>query len=138
MSEALTCILPGTWVFHHKNLPSGEIKKYKGRHCVRSDLHLLSMLFALWMHHTVILTPLLSCTGAGTAGTGRTAGPAGGRAAMDMSGSNKQCTSDGMMYPYYRLCCLRAVYYNYKCTLKCTIIQSVQMRVLCSTINCSA
>lgn len=38
MSEAKTKILPGTWVFRVKRNPSGEIKKYKARYCVRGDL----------------------------------------------------------------------------------------------------
>ena len=38
MSNAKTKILPGTWVFRLKRNPSGEIKKYKGRYCVRGDL----------------------------------------------------------------------------------------------------
>ena len=38
MSEAKTKILPGTWVFRIKRKPSGEIKKYKARYCVRGDL----------------------------------------------------------------------------------------------------
>ena len=38
MEEATTKILPGTWVFRRKRTPSGKIKKYKGRYCVRGDL----------------------------------------------------------------------------------------------------
>jgi hypothetical protein len=38
MSEALTKILPGTWVFRKKRSPSGEIRKFKARYCVRGDL----------------------------------------------------------------------------------------------------
>ena len=38
MSEAKTKILPGTWAFRRKRSPDGEIKKYKGRYCVRGDL----------------------------------------------------------------------------------------------------
>ena len=37
-SEAKTKILPGTWTFRCKRTPDGEIKKYKGRYCVRGDL----------------------------------------------------------------------------------------------------
>ena len=37
-SEAKTKILPGTWTFRRKRTPDGEIKKYKGRYCVRGDL----------------------------------------------------------------------------------------------------
>ena len=37
-SDAKTKILPGTWVFRRKRNPSGEVKKYKGRYCVRGDL----------------------------------------------------------------------------------------------------
>ena len=37
-SDAKTKILPGTWTFRHKRTPDGEIKKYKGRYCVRGDL----------------------------------------------------------------------------------------------------
>ena len=36
--EATSKILPGTWTFHHKRTPNGEVKKYKGRYCVRGDL----------------------------------------------------------------------------------------------------
>ena len=38
MSEAKSKIIPGTWVFRVKRTPSGEIKKYKARYCVRGDL----------------------------------------------------------------------------------------------------
>lgn len=38
MSDAKSKIIPGTWVFRVKRTPSGEIKKYKGRYCVRGDL----------------------------------------------------------------------------------------------------
>ena len=38
MSEALTKILPGAWVFRKKRSPSGEIRKFKARYCVRGDL----------------------------------------------------------------------------------------------------
>ena len=38
MSEAETKILPGTWAFRRKRSPDGEIRKYKGRYCVRGDL----------------------------------------------------------------------------------------------------
>jgi hypothetical protein len=31
-------IIPGTWVFRRKRTPSGEVKKHKGRYCVRGDL----------------------------------------------------------------------------------------------------
>jgi hypothetical protein len=37
-SAAETKIIPGTWVFRRKRTPDGEIKKYKGRFCVRGDL----------------------------------------------------------------------------------------------------
>lgn len=37
-SDAKTKILPGTWVFRRKRNPSGEVKKHKGRYCVRGDL----------------------------------------------------------------------------------------------------
>ena len=37
-SEVKTKILPGTWTFRRKRTPDGEIKKYKGRYCVRGDL----------------------------------------------------------------------------------------------------
>ena len=35
---AKTKILPGTWVFRRKRAPTGIIKKFKGRYCVRDDL----------------------------------------------------------------------------------------------------
>ena len=38
VEDATTRILPGTWVFKRKRSPTGEIKKYKGRYCVRGDL----------------------------------------------------------------------------------------------------
>ena len=38
MANARTKIIPGTWVFRVKRSPSGEIKKYKARYCVRGDL----------------------------------------------------------------------------------------------------
>lgn len=38
MSEATTKILPGTWAFRRKRTPDGEVKKWKGRYCVRGDL----------------------------------------------------------------------------------------------------
>ena len=38
ISEATSKIIPGTWVFRVKRNPSGEIKKYKARYCVRGDL----------------------------------------------------------------------------------------------------
>ena len=38
MSEAKSKIIPGTWVFRVKRNPSGEIKKYKARYCMRGDL----------------------------------------------------------------------------------------------------
>jgi len=38
MSEATSKILPGTWAFRRKRTPDGEIKKWKGRYCVRGDL----------------------------------------------------------------------------------------------------
>ena len=31
-------ILPGTWSFRRKKTPSGELKKYRSRYCVRGDL----------------------------------------------------------------------------------------------------
>jgi hypothetical protein len=37
-SSAETKILPGTWAFRRKRTPDGEIKKWKGRYCVRGDL----------------------------------------------------------------------------------------------------
>ena len=36
--EATERILPGTWAFRIKRTPDGEIKKFKGRYCVRGDL----------------------------------------------------------------------------------------------------
>ena len=36
--EATSKILPGTWTFRRKRTPDGEVKKYKGRYCVRGDL----------------------------------------------------------------------------------------------------
>ena len=38
ISDAKTKILPATWVFCRKRSPTGEIKKYKARWCVRGDL----------------------------------------------------------------------------------------------------
>ena len=38
MSSAKGKIIPGTFVFRRKRSPDGEIKKYKGRFCVRGDL----------------------------------------------------------------------------------------------------
>ena len=38
MSDAKMKILPGTWAFRVKRTPDGQIKKYKGRYCVRGDL----------------------------------------------------------------------------------------------------
>ena len=38
MSDAKLKIIPGTWVFRVKRTPSGEIKKFKARYCVRGDL----------------------------------------------------------------------------------------------------
>ena len=38
MADAKARIIPGTWVFRVKRSPSGEIKKYKARFCVRGDL----------------------------------------------------------------------------------------------------
>lgn len=38
MSDARSKIIPGTWVFRVKRTPDGEIKKFKGRYCVRGDL----------------------------------------------------------------------------------------------------
>ena len=38
MSQAEARIIPGTWVFRIKRAPSGEIKKFKARYCVRGDL----------------------------------------------------------------------------------------------------
>ena len=38
MHEAKSKILPGTWVFRRKRAPTGVIKKFKGRFCVRGDL----------------------------------------------------------------------------------------------------
>ena len=38
MSEATERILPGTWTFRLKRTPDGEVKKFKGRYCVRGDL----------------------------------------------------------------------------------------------------
>jgi hypothetical protein len=37
-SEATSNILPGTWTFRRKRTPDGEVKKLKGRYCVRGDL----------------------------------------------------------------------------------------------------
>jgi Reverse transcriptase (RNA-dependent DNA polymerase) len=37
-SEATSKILPGTWAFRRKRTPDGEVKKWKGRYCVRGDL----------------------------------------------------------------------------------------------------
>ena len=36
--EVTSKIFPGTWTFCHKRTPNGEVKKYKGRYCVRGDL----------------------------------------------------------------------------------------------------
>ena len=36
--EATSKILPGTWTFRRKRTPDGEVKKYKGRYCMRGDL----------------------------------------------------------------------------------------------------
>ena len=33
ISDAKSKIIPGTWVFHVKQMPDGEIKKYKARFC---------------------------------------------------------------------------------------------------------
>ena len=38
LSDAKGKILPGTWTFRRKRTPDGEIKKYKGRWCLRGDL----------------------------------------------------------------------------------------------------
>jgi hypothetical protein len=38
VTEATGKILPGTWAFRRKRTPDGEIKKWKGRFCVRDDL----------------------------------------------------------------------------------------------------
>ena len=38
MHEAKSKILPGTWVFRRKQVPTGVIKKFKGRFCVHGDL----------------------------------------------------------------------------------------------------
>ena len=38
MSDAKSKIIPGTWVFRVKRSPSGEIRKFKARFCVRGDL----------------------------------------------------------------------------------------------------
>jgi hypothetical protein len=38
ISQAVTRILPGTWVFRRKRTPDGAISKYKARYCVRGDL----------------------------------------------------------------------------------------------------
>jgi hypothetical protein len=38
MSDAKSKIIPGTWVFRRKRDPSGKIRKFKGRYCVRGDL----------------------------------------------------------------------------------------------------
>ena len=38
IDEALTKILPGTWVFRLKRSPDGEVIKFKARYCVRGDL----------------------------------------------------------------------------------------------------
>ena len=38
MSAAKSKIIPGTWVFRVKRSPSGEIRKFKARFCVRGDL----------------------------------------------------------------------------------------------------
>ena len=38
ITNALTKVLPGTWVFRRKRAPDGSILKYKARYCVRGDL----------------------------------------------------------------------------------------------------
>lgn len=38
VSDAKSKIIPGTFVFRRKRSPDGQIKKYKGRFCVRGDL----------------------------------------------------------------------------------------------------
>jgi hypothetical protein len=38
VTEATSKILPGAWAFRRKRTPDGEIKKWKGRFCVRGDL----------------------------------------------------------------------------------------------------
>ena len=38
ISQAVTRILPGTWVFRRKRTPDGAVSKYKARYCVRGDL----------------------------------------------------------------------------------------------------
>lgn len=38
IEDAQSKIIPGTFVFRRKRTPDGEIKKYKGRFCVRGDL----------------------------------------------------------------------------------------------------
>ncbi len=38
MQDALAKIIPGTWIFRLKRDPSGTIRKFKARYCVRGDL----------------------------------------------------------------------------------------------------
>jgi hypothetical protein len=38
MANARAKIIPGTWIFRMKRDPSGAIRKYKARYCVRGDL----------------------------------------------------------------------------------------------------
>ena len=37
-ADAMSRILPGSWVFRRKRTPDGAISKYKARYCVRGDL----------------------------------------------------------------------------------------------------